>query len=98
MRESIFAEIDKERSYQDGKFGTSFDDKNTLNDWVTFITRYAGEAAFVANGAKADTIPFSIRLAQRQKLVKVAALAVAAIEAFDRNGQNFPRRHYDPKH
>lgn len=73
-----------ERSYQQEKWGTEFDDKNTLNDWVTYIVRYAGNAAEM--GMTPET--------QREQLRKVAALAIAAIETFDRNG-GFPPRHYD---
>lgn len=82
-RDKIFKEIDEERAYQEGKFGTSFDERNTVNDWVTYIAMYAGKAAFAGTEAEA-----------RQQLMKVAALAVAAMESFDRN-KKFAPRHYD---
>lgn len=83
-REQIFAEIDAEREYQEGRWGTDFDDQNTPNDWVSYITRYLG-----------NTCGFDIDPAERrQQLVKVAALAVAAIETQERVG--VVPRHYDP--
>jgi len=45
MRDKIFKEIDKEREYQDNKWGDEFDSKNTLNDWVTYINIYLSNAA-----------------------------------------------------
>jgi hypothetical protein len=81
---TIFDEIQGERAYQDKKWGTSFDDKNTTNDWVTYIDQYAGKASPLTKDDTTSRIAF----------LKVAALAVAAIEALDRNG-SFPKRHYD---
>ena len=82
-RVTIFEEIEKEREYQDGKFGSEFDDKNTVNDWVTYVNRYASDAAFTGSPDM-----------QRTKLLKVATLAVAALETFDRN-DGFAVRHYE---
>jgi hypothetical protein len=82
-RQRIYREIEEEREYQNGKWGTEFDDKNTINDWGSYITRYTGEATQVDNPDE-----------QRRQILKVAALAIAAIETFDRN-QKFGRRHYD---
>lgn len=81
---NVTEEIKAERAYQDGKWGTAFDDKNTVNDWGAYIGSYTGNATNM-NATPAQ---------QRKALVKVASLAVAAIEAFDRNN-GFPARHYD---
>lgn len=83
---TIFDQIVTERQYQDQKWGTSFDDKNTLNDWAAYINVYLSRALSMENVKKPD--------AQRVALVKVAALALAALETFDRNG-GFAPRHYD---
>ena len=83
-RDGIYAAIDYERDYQDERWGDEFDDKNTANDWCTYICRYATNAADF-NGT---TVRF------REQMTKVAALAVAAIEATDRTGE-LPPRHYD---
>jgi len=82
--EKIFEEIKNEREYQDEKWGTEFDDKNTLNDWVSYIVTYAGRATEYDRTAEE----------QRKYMIKVAALAVAALETFDRNN-GFAPRHYD---
>lgn len=80
----VLEDIKAERDYQDSRWGTEFDDKNTINDWVTYIATYCGRASsFSASPSQ-----------QRRDMLKVAALAVAACEAFDRNG-NFAPRHYE---
>lgn len=81
---TILQTIKDERAYQDKKWGISFDDKNTKNDWVTYITMYASQ------GAKMGESDARFRT----MMLKVAALAVAAIEAGDRN-EGYPPRHYD---
>lgn len=82
----VLREIAEERKYQDEKWGTTFDDKNTVNDWGTYINIYLAKATTM--GATEEE--------KRKQLLKVAALAVAALETFDRNG-GFPARHYDKK-
>ena len=81
---SILEEIKAERVYQDQKWGTDFDNKNTINDWVTYITQYATKAATM--GLSKDE--------QRKFILKTATLGVAALETFDRNN-GFAPRHYD---
>ena len=83
-RQEIFNKIDEERTYQENKWGVEFDDQNTINDWVTYINQYASHAARMNVGV--DHV--------EENLIKVAALAVAALEAIDRNG-GLPNRHYD---
>lgn len=62
-----------EREYQDKKWGgPSHDDTETEENWVKYITEYAN-----AQG-RAKDYDF------RKRLVKVAALALAAIESIDR--------------
>jgi hypothetical protein len=83
---TLIDEILKERKYQDEKWGTEFDDKNTLNDWAAYIGRYTGNAISIDSPPKT----------QRKQLLKVATIAVAAVQAFDRNG-GFPSRHYEDR-
>lgn len=80
----IFNVIEKEREYQDKKWGTKFDDKNTPNDWVAYMTNYLG---------KSVTLPWNEETFKKN-IIKVAALAVAALESLDRNN-GMPPRHYD---
>lgn len=82
--QTILSEITSERVYQDNKWGLDFDNKNTINDWGSYIGIYTARGTSM--GADKPT--------QRSALLKVATLAVAALEAFDRNG-GFPARHYD---
>jgi hypothetical protein len=74
-RSNIFVEISNERDYQDGKWGKENDDRNTPNDWIAYITAWTG---------KAYKYP-SCKDNFRKNMVKVAAIAVAAVEACDRN-------------
>lgn len=88
IREVVIEDVLKERLRQvsgDLPWDTEFDDKNTINDWITYIARYAGQAGFA--GKDCDKT-------QRYWLVQTAAICIAAIEAGDRN-DGFPNRHYD---
>lgn len=77
-REAIFAEIDAERIAQDVKWGgPAHDDQHDYTTWNALLTKHAQMAGH-ARGARAQW-------------VRVAALAVAAIEAYDRTyGHLFP--------
>lgn len=68
---TVHEEIKKERDYQDTQWGTSFDDKNTTEQWVFYIIGYLGNLY-------RERQPF------RTVMLKVAALAIASIEAHDR--------------
>jgi len=77
---TIWDEIQAERKAQDLKHGgIPNDNRNTLNDWQNWITRHLNKASM-------PNFPYGPRYA----LIRVAALAVAAIEAYDRNGK-FPK-------
>lgn len=78
-----FEDIRAERAYQDRKWGgAAHDDEHTTGyDWVAFIVAYAGPAA----KAWWEESSYQKGLAIfRKNMVKVAALAVAAIQWADR--------------
>ncbi len=80
-RETILAEISYERTYQQGKYGDSKDDTYmTPDQWVADITQYA------TRWRPGTYLPHSAIVVDdfRANMVKVAALAVAAIESLDR--------------
>lgn len=81
-REEIFNSINKEREYQDNKWGgPTIDDKyNSFNDWVAYISKYSTRW-FPGGFPPYDA---SVTEAFKQSMIKVAALAVAAIEQVDR--------------
>lgn len=83
-RMRILTNVSDERDYQDKKWGIAFDDKNTINDWGTYINHY------VTNATRMDAGNGE----QYKALIKVAALAVAALETLERLG-TLPPRHYD---
>ena len=86
IRRTIFKLIDAERDYQEKKWGDDFDEKNTINDWVTYICRYASNAAFH------DKQPVDQEKV-KQAFIKVATLALAALEMQEKHG--LAPRHYD---
>lgn len=69
-------------------WGIDFDDKNTANDWVAFITYYASTGAYSGRQEKYTPENF------RKCLSKAAGLCLAAMLAIDRNGNCAPR-HYE---
>ncbi|MFA5023344.1 MAG: hypothetical protein WC523_00105 [Patescibacteria group bacterium] len=74
---SIYNEIREERKNQDNKWGgANNDDYHTEETWVVFLVKHLGKAMIFAN--KWDLIIF------RKQMIRVAALAVAAIEWCDR--------------
>jgi len=82
--DKILHEIRAERGYQNSLWDLDFDDKNNLDNWVRYITSCSSRASdFQATPSQ-----------QRRDMMKVAAIAVAACEAFDRN-DGFPPRHYE---
>lgn len=88
-RESILAEVSAERNRQDGLFGgAAHDDAHSAADWVSIIVRHLGLA--VDDGSPAGVCMMNDHCAgadpvrYRRQLVRVAAVAVAALEVFDR--------------
>lgn len=73
----ILEEIVAERLSQNAKIPVGFDDGNSQEDWVAYICAYAGRAPgkVFRNQREGQTF--------RGNMIKVAALAVAAIEAYD---------------
>jgi hypothetical protein len=83
----FIAAVKLRRRYQDqkSKWGHAFDDKNTPNDWVSFIANYAVKGCTFR--VTADEF--------REAMVDVAAIALAAVEALERRSNTLARRHYD---
>lgn len=73
----VFEEIQAERTYQTLKWGTAMDDRNTPYNWAAYIGQYSTRN-LVGDPAAVGAAKF------RADMVKVAAMAVAAIEAIDR--------------
>jgi hypothetical protein len=72
---TVYDEIKTERAAQDVKWGGPLhDDTHTPDHWVNFVIEHAEDAI-------SDEHHLS---AYRKEMVRVAALAVAAIESWDR--------------
>ena len=73
----------RERERQDEKWGgPAHDDTHSIREWVSYIVAYLGKAVNRESGWGADSV------LARKILIKVAALAVAAVESM-------LRREYD---
>lgn len=77
-QEKIVEEVLAEREYQDNKWGgPNHDDLHQSHDWVAFIIKHMGKSiTWPWDGSKF-----------RLQMIKVAALAIAAVEWYDR-GKN----------
>ena len=84
-RDAIFKEINNEQTYALKTWGEDFDEKNTLNDWVAYITKYTGNAIDFLNVGNPEQ--------QKLKLIKAANLAINAAAHIEA-GKVAPR-HYD---
>jgi hypothetical protein len=72
----VIAERERQKQLKfDGQQAGDFDKENTDADWISFIVRYASGAAPRLQSRK--------DLDFRQAMVKVAAIAIAAIESRD---------------
>ena len=80
---TIIQEIEIERQRQKGlAMGgdtDEFDKGNSKNDWIAYINAYSGRAAEKVFKNERENQSF------RENMIKVAALAVAAIEASDKD-------------
>ena len=74
--QQVIEDVENERAHQEDRWGVVNDDRNTLHNWCTYI---AGYTCMAENDAEFP----------RRRLIQVAALAVAAVESFDRN-RGFP--------
>jgi hypothetical protein len=75
-REQIFSEIEAERIRQDSQWGgAQHDDTHSVENWSEYIDKQTYYANECGDSDLADA---------RQRFVKAAALAVAAIESIDR--------------
>ena len=68
----ILHDIDAERERQKREWDLFHDEEHTANDWVALICRFLGRMNFMQVSMDSDF---------HDDMVKVAALAVAALEA-----------------
>jgi len=82
LRESILRAIREERERQVNKCRHGgdtelFDKSNSQNDWVAYIIAYLGRASAKCSRNKKEGQTF------RLNMIKVAALALAALESYE---------------
>lgn len=73
---NIINQICEEREAQDILWGKEHDDQNSQSEWIALMTRHLGLA--VNDGGQTSCSRY------RKQLIRVAALAIAAIESLDR--------------
>ncbi|HUU93215.1 MAG TPA: hypothetical protein VM238_18630 [Phycisphaerae bacterium] len=76
--EEVVAERNRQRELKHGGDTDAFDRGNSRNDWLAYIMAYAGRAAAKVFRNEREGCQF------RENMIKVAALAIAAIEAHDK--------------
>jgi NTP pyrophosphatase (non-canonical NTP hydrolase) len=76
-RQCIFADIDSEREKQLDQWG---DQRHSSHTWVTILVEEIGEAAQAALKGQLEN--------WRLEMIQIAAVAVAALEDFDRNTED----------
>ena len=74
--ERVIATVQSERLRQREDWGDRHDDGHSAGDWTRFLVRHLGRAEQAIEDRDAATY--------RRQMVRVAALAVAAVEAHDR--------------
>lgn len=79
----IFAQVEAELDYARNKWGSDFDDKNTLNDWAAYTINYLGQA--LRMDADKDK--------QEVALLKTIGLLVNALARV--KNDDVAKRHYD---
>lgn len=90
--ESIYKEIESEREYQRDKWGLEADDTlNTPSDFMGYISHYGTK--WFPGGFR----PYKRAVVDsyRKHMIKVAAIAVAAIESLDRQRERNGAAHFE---
>ena len=82
---TVLEQILDERKTQDEKWGgKTHDDTHSAWDWIAYITKHAGKAVTDQSGQLLDLTVIPEPLMFRYQMIRVAALAIAAIEWIDR--------------
>lgn len=91
-RELIYAQITQERDYQQKRWGNTADDTlNTPWMWAAYIAAYATKwMAGTFLPLKADVVSDF-----RTKMIKTAAICVAAVESIDRQRAHEGKTFYE---
>lgn len=79
---TVVEEVKRERERQ-LQWSDGFDRGNSRNDWIAYIASYSGDAADkVIKKEKGTSFEDNMRF--RSNMIKVAALAIAAVESLDK--------------
>lgn len=77
----VHLEVSKERVYQDAKWGgPEHDDQYTAEEFLRLVEKYAISARVLSSMDSPEKA--------RHRLIRVAALAIAAVESIDRKTSN----------
>lgn len=90
--ETIYDEIKSERKYQTHKWGNETDDTmNEPNDFVSYI------GAYMSKWFPGGFVPYTTETVDefRKSMIKVASIAVAAVESIDRQREEGGHTFYE---
>ena len=77
IKDRILDEIRRERDRQDARYSDpDHDDSHYPGDWCLILTKYVGRAA--------DTIDADADAVFRENMIRIAAVAIAVTQSFDR--------------
>ena len=81
--DATFERVKTELIYADEKWGTEFDDKNTLSDWVAYTINYIGQATRMDATEEGKVVAL-------RKAIGLLTNALVRIET-----QTMAKRHFD---
>ena len=76
MSQRVVDDVLQERDYQRGRWSVEDDVLHSDCEWVTILITWLGKAGSAARSGDKSTL--------RKRLVQVAAISMAAVEALDR--------------
>jgi hypothetical protein len=79
VSQKVVDDVLQERGYQRGRWSIDEDVLHSDCEWITILTTWLGKAGSSARGGDRSTF--------RKRLVQIAAISMAAIEALDRDAR-----------
>jgi hypothetical protein len=81
---NIFDEIQSRHDYQEFPYSEMFDDEQVLNAWREAISVYGDRVSYTGSDRRGfGGVGHHVTKPRRESLVRIATLALAALELFD---------------
>lgn len=92
-RLGLYREVETERLIADDKHGgVEHDDAHAPQDWIDQVERHMSRCRVRTDGDAWGEMSTGARIQYRRQMVRVAGLAIAAIEVLDRFEATRPKR------